>query len=46
MKNKNKTIILTGSSGIIGKSLKIFLKKKHLNLILLEGSQKKKNNKN
>jgi len=46
MKNKNKTIILTGSSGIIGKSLKIFLKKKHLNLILLEGSQKKKNTKN
>lgn len=45
-KKKNKTIILTGSSGIIGKSLKIFLKKKHLNLILLEGSQKKKNTKN
>ena len=45
-KKKNKTIILTGSSGIIGKSLKIFLKKKYLNLILLEGSQKKKNTKN
>ena len=42
MKKINKTIILTGSSGVIGKSLKNFLKKKSLNLILLNGSTKKK----
>jgi dTDP-4-dehydrorhamnose reductase len=46
MKKINKTIILTGSSGVIGKSLKNFLKKKSLNLILLNGSKKKKNTKN
>ena len=47
MENKKKTIILTGSSGIIGKDLKVFLKKKkNINLILLEGSKKKKSTKN
>lgn len=46
MKKKYKTIILTGSSGVIGKSLKNFLKKKSLNLILLENSKRKKNTKN
>ena len=41
-KKKNKTIILTGSSGIIGKSLKIFLKKKTSQFNFTWGFPKKK----
>ena len=42
MINSNKKIIITGSSGIIGSSLKNFLKKKKYSIILFQGTKKKK----
>ena len=42
MINSNKKIIITGSSGIIGSSLKNFLKKKRYSIILFQGTKKKK----
>ena len=42
MINSNKKIIITGSSGIIGSSLKNFLKKKRYSIILFQGTKQKK----
>ena len=36
-----KTIILTGATGVVGRSLKGFLRKKKLNLVLLDRSKLK-----
>lgn len=36
-----KTIIITGSTGVIGRGLKIFLKKKKMNLVLLDRTKLK-----